>query len=630
MSQQSFKKSNNWFRKSLEGQIEASLSCSLKPETNSEYTKPSLNDVIAMVLMEEVNKIGDLSLSETALCYKVSAKNGSYICLNLTTNIAHNIDYIRPVNWQKKAYTVLFVIIVFAAIWYFPLILCFFTPTEMKIAGRVMIVLDGTSPQGIRSCIANILGSYLVTDVDSIKWQDTFLFSFLLASSAVSICLLQIKVIDERFSLPSFVKDTIISPCFLVLMVVSNTAIYVSLGLWRADLRNRIMSDISCNICSDYENQKVLHDRENPRYYGRNEMTMHLRILPYMIVKCLSQTLECFDCFSCISSRPALKWLLLFMLSPFLLVGFLLRVTVKVFYYSPLLTFTMVIDEHLKYFEQYFQKERARGCFLFFLAVEMLIVLCSSVTLVVTTVIGSMACMRGILMDLPKILPFAILFLFFVFYLWRCYIPYPRKYSKLANTLYKCYIATRGTGDNQQVQNAEDDKRFLPKDLFLKAREKLMPLQESRGELVMKMIVYLGIALIILISITDAPNSKLNDETKALGTFLASLIPKTLEMLFDKDPEMKKADDENFVKNVASFVEEYDKNQNDNTNSNNGASAETEGSQITNEAGNNNNDNGLSAGTATSSKENIPLLFRQHDHYGTKNPPENTIQGSSV
>ena len=128
-----------------------------------------------------------------------------------------------------------------------------------------------------------------------------------------------------------------------------------------------------------------------------------------------------------------------------------------VFYYSPLLTFTMVIDEHLKYFEQHSQEEITRGCFLFFVAVEMLIVLCSSVTLVVTTVICSMATMRGILMDLPNILPFAILALFFVFYLWRCYIPYPRKYSKLANTLYKCYIATRGTGDNQQVQNAEDD-----------------------------------------------------------------------------------------------------------------------------------------------------------------------------
>lgn len=94
--------------------------------------------------------------------------------------------------------------------------------------------------------------------------------------------------------------------------------------------------------------------------------------------------------------------------------------------------------------------------------------------------------------------------------------------------MYKCYIATRETGDNQQVQNAEDDKRLLPKDLYFKARENLMPLQESKGELKMKVIVYLGITIMILISITDAPNSKLNDETKALGTFLASLIPNAL------------------------------------------------------------------------------------------------------
>lgn len=100
--------------------------------------------------------------------------------------------------------------------------------------------------------------------------------------------------------------------------------------------------------------------------------------------------------------------------------------------------------------------------------------------------------------------------------------------------MYNSYIATRETGDNQQVQNAEDDKRLLPQDLYLKAREKLMPLQESKGELKMKVIVYLGITIMILISITDAPNSKLNDETIALGTFLASRIPKALGMLFDK------------------------------------------------------------------------------------------------
>ena len=52
--------------------------------------------------------------------------------------------------------------------------------------------------------------------------------------------------------------------------------------------------------------------------------------------------------------------------------------------------------------------------------------------------------------------------------------------------------------------------------------------------------------------------------------------------------------------------------------------------QLTNGAGNNNNDDGLSAGTATSTNENIPLLSRQHNLYGTRNSPENTIQGSSA
>ena len=628
MSQQSFDKSNNWFRKSLEGQIEASVSCSVKPATDSNDTKPSLNDVIAMVLMEEVKKIGDLSLSETALCYELSAKNGSYICLNLTTNIAHNMDGFSPTYWVKTFYTVLFVIILVVAIWYFPFILYLFTPTEMKNAGRVMIVLDKTSPQGIGSCIANILGSYLVADVDSIKWRDTFLFPLLLALSAVSIRLLQIKVIDVRFPPPSVLKDTISSPLFFAVIVFSNTAIHASLGFWRTTLR-KIVSDISCNICSYYENQNVFHDRKNPRYYGRNEMKMHMRILPMMARKCLSETRECFDCFSCISSRPVLKLLLVILLSPFLLMVFFLRVTVKLFYYSPLLTFSIVIGERLKYSERYFQKDISSRCFLFFFAVEMFIVLCSCITLVFTIVIGSVATMRGILMDLPDILPFATLVLVFVFYLWKCYIPYPRKYSKLANTLYQYYIATRETGDNQQVQNAEDDKRLLPKDLYLKARKKLMPLRENKGELCMKVSVYLGITMIILISITDASN-KLNNETKALGTFLASLIPTTLGMLFDKDPEMKKADDENFDKKVESFVKEYYKNQNDNTGSNNAASAETEGSTLTNGAGNKNNDNGLSAGTATSTNENIPLLSRQHNLYGTENSPENTIQGSSA
>ena len=69
------------------------------------------------------------------------------------------------------------------------------------------------------------------------------------------------KVIDVRFPrLSAVLKDTISSPLFFVVIVFSNTAIHASLGFWRTNLR-KIVSDISCNICSDYENQKVFNDR---------------------------------------------------------------------------------------------------------------------------------------------------------------------------------------------------------------------------------------------------------------------------------------------------------------------------------------------------------------------------------
>lgn len=137
------------------------------------------------------------------------------------------------------------------------------------------------------------------------------------------------KVIDVRFPQPSAVlKDTISSPLFFVVIVFSNTAIHASLGFWRTNLR-KIVSDISCNICSDYENQKVFNDRNwEPSILrskgGRNEMKMHMRILPYMPRKCLSQTLECFDCFSS-KFASCFKVVLRYLAIPFFAHGILFK-----------------------------------------------------------------------------------------------------------------------------------------------------------------------------------------------------------------------------------------------------------------------------------------------------------------
>ena len=99
MSQHYFNKSNNWFRKSLEGQIEVGVSCSLKPATDSNDTNPSLNDVIAMVLLEEVANF--TKFFRSAFCYSFSANNGSYVCMNLTTNTALPWTILSPLLGRK-------------------------------------------------------------------------------------------------------------------------------------------------------------------------------------------------------------------------------------------------------------------------------------------------------------------------------------------------------------------------------------------------------------------------------------------------------------------------------------------------------------------------------------------------
>jgi len=108
----------------------------------------------------------------------------------------------------------------------------------------------------------------------------------------------------------------------------------------------------------------------------------------------------------------------------------------------------------------------------------------------------------------------------------------------------------------------------------------------------------------VFFTITEAP--RLDDQTKALGTLLALLLPKIADMLFGKDPLVKKVDDEDFDKKVASFVNEYPFSY---------------ANQISNSNSNNNNNNGSSAGI-NSSTDTTPLLPGPHGSYS-----EDTGQG---
>ena len=103
------------------------VSCFLKLAVDLNDTGTSLNDVIAMVLIEEVAKFADLSYFETAFCYKLSAENGSYVCVNITLTSHNNL-----VTWQKQVFEVSALVVNIILVCSFPLLSFLFTPTKYR------------------------------------------------------------------------------------------------------------------------------------------------------------------------------------------------------------------------------------------------------------------------------------------------------------------------------------------------------------------------------------------------------------------------------------------------------------------------------------------------------------------
>ena len=577
MSQHSLIKSNYRFRKLVEGQIEVRVSCSLKPAVDLNGTEASLNDVIAMMLIEEVATFADLSHSETAFCYKLSAANGSYVCVNITlTNTSHN----NPVTWQEQVFYGLTLVVVFISIFWFPLLCFLFTPTKYRdeATGEVMIVLHGTSPESIRSWIAN---KFCLDDVrgNFVKQLYAFMFFSFTLVFAVALSAIQSLLFPPVTNLNTRITVEL-SAYFLLVS-------FVCLLKIRAIIRFRCCQKLSpgrpCIICRAFEDkQNIVHDHENSDYYGRKEMEMHLLMLPSIIKRCFTQTYQFFDC--CCPSSLEVKLLFSFLLFPVWITIYLVYVVAVLLYSSTSSTF------HNMLMYQNLQNRQKKGL----TSLETSCLFTGAYTFVVSVAINLLIIFRGCLLGLPNYLPDASLLAVTVFYAWKVYIPHPRKYNKLAFKLLEHYKKKQG--------DPEDCTRKIPKGLYDKGCEKLMPLKKSRSKLIAAIFAILIGIFAVFVTITEAP--RLDDQTKALGTLLAILLPKIADMLFGKDPLVKKADDEDFDKKVASFENEYPFN-------------------YANQGSNSNNNNGSSAGI-NSSTDTPPLLPSPHGGYS-----EDTGQGKA-
>ena len=617
MSQHYFNKSNNWFQKSLEGQIEVGVSCSLKPAADSNDTNPSVNDLIAMVLLEEVANF--TKFLRSAFCYSLSANNSSYVCVNLTSNTARTMDDNVPVTWQITVFRVLVVIVLVISLWYFVLLLRLFTPTECKDkrTEQVMIVLHGTSPQGVRSWIANNLASF-----DDSTEEKRFLPAFLFFLFAIVSLFFEVYVIDVYLVPPKLLSD--IDTWVSRLLVYSYSHVLLSiLCVVRICLRSKF-----CFICRVYGHKKdILHDKKHPKYYGLNEMKMHLLIQPFIVVRCLSKFVTSFE--DLCSRRSLVKWPSLLLLSPLWFPMYLLSVAFLLLYSSPLSTLYFMLCTQGT---QETPKKRCRAL------LETNFIIFGYFCIALEIASDSVTIIRNCLLRLPKYLPFASLGLVIICYLWKVYAPYSRKYNDLALKVEK-YYAKRVEAKDKPVCYTQDCLRVIPKELYEETCKKLMPLEESRSELALKFFAFLFFIFLVSVVITESP--QIDDEAKAVGTLLTLFFPKIVKMFLGESPAVKKANEDALDKRVESVVEEYlakrqrrnsnIANQDTNNNNNNDCtSGGNEGFQITRETVNGNSNNGSSqAGNErlqlrliiNPSSDTNPLLS-----YGTFDHSEDTAQ----
>ena len=592
--------SNSWFRKSPEGQVEVGVSCSLKPASNSNDTKPSVNDVIAMVLMEEVAKFAELPHSQTAFCYKLSVKNGSYVCVNQTTvtDIAHNVS---PVTWQKQVFRIIIVVIFILSIWYSVFVLCLylFTPTEFKDkeTRRKILILRGSSPESISSWIPNQLSSFHAWK----KWK-RFLFAFLFFLSSIGFWIFEGIVIDVYLPLPNLLNE--IDTRSLRVLVIFVSVVLILILLLARSFSVSIFKKTSCLICRVYgEKEDIFHDKKHPEYYGLKEMKMHLLIQPFIVKRCLTQFVT-FAAHLC--PRSFVKWLLVLLLLPLWFPIYLLYVTFLLLYSSPFLTSAFVVT---------IQND--------FGLIETTLIMCGYLYFALAIASDLVTIIRGCLRRVPNYLPFASLGLVTIYYLWKVYAPYPRKYNVLAFKLYDHYTTEKekqGCREklagfkNKPVCYTQDCLRMIPKNLYDDACSKLMPIQESRSELAIAFFVIL--IFIFFVSVVITEESRIDDETKALGTLLTMLLPKIGEMFFGEYPEVKKANEDAFDKRVLSVVKEYLSNTQQRK-----SNIGKEGGKITikTEHGNSDSDacarNKRRQHTRKSSNDRTPLLSSQYGSF---------------
>ncbi len=240
------------FSKSVQGQIQGKVACtfnlSTDPTTQQLYS--SINDLIANVLMKEVEESHEVWQTEAVLCYKEREQSSLYLCLTFNENSTqhHSAPYhAMPYKATTKQmigtpHTTLpsttkertvrpflgFIFFIWVAFMLFsPAVLCLFSPTHVySNQNTSLIVLEGPGHVSIRGWIANKFAPdeqmHMPSNVGRYRFND---FKFMIKFVLSLVCCLLILLAMSYWYLITFQ--------YLQISVIGSfTDVYIVASVW--------------------------------------------------------------------------------------------------------------------------------------------------------------------------------------------------------------------------------------------------------------------------------------------------------------------------------------------------------------------------------------------------------------
>ena len=523
------------FSKSLEGLIEGKVACTFNLSRNQPTNQLSLNDLIAKVLMEEVaetNKVRGLQFG-SALCYKNTIENGLYACLtinNQTKDITGSPPPKKPLEWPVRVRSGFIIFILVFSILFFPVVLCFFSPTYVCIQNPEvdLIVLDGPSHRSIRGCIANIVS------IVSLKLGISSFFLILLVSWIVMLGLLLVLNIFSVYpDLDIHAKEFTLVTVYVMLILSFFWCVRGFLGVFLTP--SSFLE--SCFVCDYVKEEATSHQALGLE----EEITQHLQMQPLIVKKCWEHFCDFLkECWltCCVTPQLECRWQAVKAISLFLLlvlamvIAPLVALLLCLVLYLVLVFYSCPMSSIFDFCAQSFIKSGESRCmkitriillsfFLIFpcgIAVGLLLLMLASVFVKANTVV----------LSIENIASFTLIVLG-ISYCSRCYNSFTSKYDDLVAKIYSFFQKRVQANNNLALYLKHNKKKTIPKDLFDSLCQENMPLGRSICKLLLRIFIICAFSSLVYKIVTGTRGGP--EKVQTMTMFLVAVSPMIVEIV---------------------------------------------------------------------------------------------------